>query len=252
MPNQKPAWIKFLATVGVLALIVPACAALYVYPNIKLHLDAKFKARDDAFYWKTPVPLSDSTRAPAKGEPIAYAGVAFSAPWELSASSAPRVMNSHWAFIDFETGLRMTLVTVAPGEAVHVTVELPKGGDAGAQYPFDITVPNYEDMRETLFSTPATVRIFTSRAKAAAAADALTRKWELTQNHNDGIFTVNGPECRGFQIGSLVTSDWGIRLLLYTGKRNVQIRIGKQHPDVGPPVTQADVNLIVQTLRDAD
>jgi hypothetical protein len=252
MPNQKPAWIKLLAVVGVMALIVPACAALYLYPNIKLSLNAKFMARDDAFFWKTPVPLRDTSIAAAKGEPVTCAGVTFSAPWELAAGVAPRVINSHWVSIEFETGVRMTVVTTAHGETVHDMVPRPNDSDGEVKFPFDITVPDYEEMRETLFATPATVKILTSRAKAAEASDMLVRKAMLTQEHAGEIFTVSAPQCRGFQLGAAVVSDRGIQLFLYSDKRNVQIRIGKPRPDVGLTVTQADVNLIVQTLRDAE
>ena len=227
--NPKPAGINALVGLGVFVVAFAIALGIYFLPNLNLYGGGRVFSHDSPLLWKTPVPLRDFSVAQPKGVPITVAGVTFSAPWELAADRPLRIVSSDWAIAYYQPRLSVSVATSVPQESER-----------------------YENMRRVLSSTPASLQVWTSRANAKAEFNALVAKTFLLPSHADEIFEAESSQFRGFQMGTTAVTYWGMEIFLCSDAKFVRLTITKPRPDIGAPVTQAEVNLIVQTLREAD
>ena len=224
--NPKPAGINALVGLGAFVVVSAIALGIYFLPNLNLYGGGRVFSHDSPLLWKTPVPLRDFSVAQPKGVPITVAGVTFSAPWELAADRPLRIVSSDWAIAYYQPRLSVSVATSVPQESER-----------------------YENMRRVLSSTPASLQVWTSRANAKAEFSALFAKKFLLPSHVDEIFETESPQFRGFQMGTTAVTYWGMEIFLCSDAKFVRLTITKPRPDIGTPVTQAEVNLIVQTLR---
>ena len=198
--------------------------------------------------WVKPIQLADTTMSTPSGGPLHYAGVTFSVPWSDVNTEKVRKMPGG-VLLAFRSDHGMLIQTDPPDIMINSVRKGAKGNHIFEEFNGVPVRTDYELERELANITPASFTLGMSKQSAIFGNILLELKGiTLTTLRASDIFVVSTPEFIGFQYGQPGSSARAIQLHLMNNIRRINIVLG-EHETSPPIVTQADINLIIQTLR---
>jgi hypothetical protein len=248
MADKKPGWIKGLAALGVVAAATPLFVVI-AWPRIHAYVEALTIGRDTPAVWHKPVALDDESIALAVGAPLEYAGVTFSAPWQVLVD-APARDGKNFATVHFRPSIDMTILYDKHGDVARSVSGVPQPPNMSPTEGVPVPALEFEMDREVLNATPSNIRLWSPRAKIDAQMALLQMKASQVTTFSTGdMHTLATPRFRGFQLSSVEKTRKVIQISLYNDDEIVYLSLFERYPATEPGITQGDVNLIVQTLR---
>jgi hypothetical protein len=242
MPNKKPWWIWAMAAVGVLVLASPLLLYL-VWPRVRAVGTARMFGREQPCLWNTPAPLPDTSTSTAQGQSISFSGVTFNLPWN-DLSNQRDVKQLRMLVLGFDSGQSIGLYVGGPAPAF---LDSP---DAAPNAGTDPQMKAFQQERSIAQSTPSEVRLWGPRQPDLEAL--VWKSFRMGNCKQPEVFSVSTPDFKGFQYGMIQPGNWNtsVEIRLYSPSHTVVFHL--QGAYSRPPVaTQADINLIVQSLREA-
>ena len=199
-----------------------------------------------------PQPLPDSTVNPAEGMSLARFGYAFEVPWKDL--DGIRDFDSGSA-MSFKSGRRVMFM----GPKAHVdrikTIfesSAGSGKDPRSVLGARTLSSNYEFVRASLETDPTRASLLTPTNEIIRASILLLIKYSESTGFKSGLYGLESAGFRGFQKGSPATGENGATLQLFDADdHEIEIHVATANPTLAP-VTQADLNRILQTLRRID
>ncbi len=220
------------------------------------------------------VELREPTVAPS-GQKLSYSGVEFAVPWKdfdgAQERSAPEDVT-----LTFRSGIKMRIVRAPLNEFVsgftpgneHAGLEMACSPERSMAFELvcrswqtsprsseaifgkETTESDYVFLKRVFEATPDKIdRLRISSEDLQRDAILLAHKGAMmADGRRFSLFSVAGPGFKGFQEGSPKTPPTGVSLMLFDEQGAVYIDIG-QKTTTGTSLSQADINLIVQTLR---
>jgi len=242
MPNKKPWWIWALAALGVLVLASPLLVFL-IWPRIERVALARFYGHDQPCLWNTLTALPDLSISPSRGQTLSYSGIAFNVPWDdlVGERRIEQLAMDSW---NFHSG---QLIRVYVGGPEPVFMD---GGLSTAKTGVDPEMKAFELERSIAQSTPSRVHLW--GPQQAELGFMLTKSLRMDRCERPEVFYISTPTFKGFQYGIPKPGRWdstvGVRL--FSTSRTIIFNFQGAYPH-SPVATQADINLIVQSLREA-
>jgi hypothetical protein len=244
---MTPTWVKSLAAVGVVAALL--FLTLLALGTLKLRrIDAAVGARVMAHRWpclrNTPVALTDTSASPARGGQIAFAGVTFSVPWNDLASEHDR-KEFGMLVLKFDSGETINVVVTGPAPKL---LDLTQGSVEPGNDP---EMKAFELERAIANTTLDDIRIWRQSDRAATLFNVKAIRVDSCKQAE--IFSISTPQFRGFQYGTPRPGVWDskLELRLFSSSHIVVFDFPGAYPHA-PLATQADINLIAQSLREMD
>jgi hypothetical protein len=202
--------------------------------------------------WATPVPLTDTTVSQPQGAPVSYCGYTFNIPWTDLNTGRSGPSDGSTAFLVFRSNHAVVLMT-SPANVLVDSMSNSAPGRRNRDIVFGAEMPrtDYEFKLAALSLTPARFAWFTPKREAIRDFILLMSKaMDMQPKSGADIFRFETPQFRGFQIGKPGTAAQIVQLELYS--RDAQLKFIFGEPQASPPtVSQADINLIVHTIRPA-
>jgi hypothetical protein len=243
MQNKKTKWLWILVAVGVLVCVSPFLAYL-AWPRIEKVTYARMYGYREPCLWKTPVELSDLSTSPAKGKSISYSGVTFDLPWN-DLKNQRDVEKLGILVLGFDSGQSVAVYVGGPAPAF---LDMP---DAVPRAGTDPEMKAFKQERSIAQSTPSRVRLW--GPGQPDLGPLLWKSLRMDSCKHSEVFSISTPGFKGFQYGVPQPGVWSanVEVRLYSPSHTVVFHIQGAYPT--PPVaTQADINLIVQSLREAN
>ena len=241
MSERNPVVVWFTAATLLLVVL-----GWYFGPAAWTMFQDRKLARENPALLEVPKQLTDLRQSAASGPTLSYMGYTFRTPWgevdetkqKLFAGVAAIPFKSHTALVvfgaaGFTSGIKKTAsdkqVDLAPLKSVF--------GDSFAS--------DYDFTKAQLESVPGQTGLFTSKQELARHSMFLMMK-AIATPANGPIYYVQNGDMRGFQYG-----EPGHRLMvqLFGKHRGVEIVFPTQAN--GAPISQEDVNCVIQSLRPA-
>jgi len=242
-----PKVLKILIGIGIVAAII-AVPAIIFFAQIGGIAYAHYFAHGTPSVWVKPIPLTDSAMSPAAGSPLHYAGVTFSVPWtDLNTDKVKKLDDG--VLFGFRSDHGILINNDPPDVMINSVRRGTKGKHIFEDFNGAPVRTDYEFERALANITPTSFSL-TMAKQSAIFGNILLMEKGATMNRirASDIFSVTTPEFVGFQYGRPGSSARAIQIHLFNNIRRVNIVIG-EHETTPPIVTQADINLIVQTLR---
>jgi hypothetical protein len=242
MPNRKPWWIWALVAVGVFVLASPLLIFL-IWLRIETVAKARMWAYDQPCLWNTPSAIPDLSISPVQGQSISFSGVTFDLPWN-DLSNQRDLKKVGMLVLGFDSGQSIALYVGGPAPAF---LDMP---DAAPRAGTDPQMKAFQQERSIAQSTPSRVRLWGS--PQSEFEWVLVKSFRMDNCNRPEVFSVSTPGFKGFQYGMIQPGNWNTsaEIRLYSPSHTVVFHLQGAYPR--PPVaTQADINLIVQSLREA-
>ena len=208
-------------------------------------------ARKQPVVWTMPAQLSDLSVSRASGKRLSYFGYEFEVPWDDIDQERTRVIGTNKAIIAFRSGNAISFWCGTPDELMR---NLQDGGkinqrDLAQLLGSEAVRSDYAFKSAILDITPASFSLFTPKRRAIQLGTLFTMKAVvLPPGAESGLFFVSTKEFKGFQYGRTQNPPRHLSVELFKSDGHVDIMFGQKVN--GPTViSQSDVNLIVQSLR---
>lgn len=199
----------------------------------------------------TPTELPDSSVSRTIGRKLSYFGYEFEVPWDDIDESKSRVVGGNRAIICFRSGNVLSVWSGSPHEFVATALSSGKidreifrqmYGDAALQ-------SDYAFHRIMLEATPNKITPFVPKRQAVSESVLMLMKAISAPRCADsGIFAVRAGEFKGFQYGRPQNAASYLNVDLYSDSGSLDFIFGHKN-DAAAPLTQGDVNRILQTLH---
>lgn len=242
-----PKWSRISLRFVITLVAVGAYVYLFGTQNAAA-LMSRYKFRNMPEAKEIPVPLRNLSISPAPHSKLSHCGYEFELPWDdvdgqKSRSKGPvsvTVFRSGDAFWfscfppkDFVNGVMMISHLDAPNFARVY-------GEQAAESDYDF----YSLM---LSMTPASLRPFEPRSRAARDMVLLTMKVIAMPRADSGLFSVQTPHFRGFQFGDPAARPSRVSDELYADDGGVNL-IFFQH-NSAPAISQPQINRILESIK---
>jgi hypothetical protein len=209
-------------------------------------------ARDEPALWTKPIALTDLSISQSQGEKISYFGYQFEVPWDDIDREKTKILGDKIAVVVFHSGNVISFWSQDPyglisrlradGKIDRASLEQTFGKEA-AQSDYDFT-------RVMLETTPDSFSILMPKMEAIHHGSFFMMKVAIVPLDADSrIFSISTEQFRGFQFGRPPqVSPKHVRVELFHDDEHVDIGFG-QKPGGSTAVSQADVNLVVQSVH---
>lgn len=220
---------------------------LFIYgPAVSFLIRTKWKFRNSPDLWIVPKPLS-LPPSPAAGGTVSYFGYEFTSPLpkpELARKADYAVV------LNFSDCAGMAIFRPSP-ETEPLAVlrqQAAKGNqDVVAIFGADATRSGYALRSKILNLTPANLQFFSSRQEMVADSILLTIKAIDSKRFENGLYSFDTAQMRGFQEGNLST---GAVIQAFDAYDHILTLTVRTKPGASC-FTQSDLNLILASLRPA-
>ena len=234
-------------------------------------LEARYVAWKIPVVKMTPVELPDQTIAQGAGRKLACFGYEFEVPWEIDEAKSQELEQYNpqprkEQFIEFRSGSRLTVFRIAPREFVNRFLSTGKTflgapfllvgwaypGAPKALYGEDVLQSDYSWKERILETTPDKVGLLTSGKEAAASALLLVIKGIMMPGGSEsGMYRIRTGDFRGFQFGD-PRSRKPLILEIYNEEGGFAFLFAQRKNSSEPPIPQAEINSIIQSVRKSD
>jgi len=196
-----------------------------------------------------PQPLKDTTASSAEGMAFSRFGYEFEIPWkDLSKINDYKTAAS----IFFKSG-RVVMFMDPKQQIDRIKImneeAAKKGRDLQAVFGSEIVASNYQFVKAALSMTPNQVSMFKPGNEAARDLILLGNKGTEIVNAESGLYSVEANGFRGFQKGDPSRGEGRTLLELFDDQDHELVLMISTGNRTTAPVTQADVNCILQTLH---
>lgn len=199
---------------------------------------------------KTPTELQDQSIAQGLARKLAYFGYEFEVPWEVDETKSKQV--GQMQLVAFRSGNALLVSRIAPKEFVNAFLSSEKSDTAGlkALYGEDVLKSDYLLMERVLEATPDKVGLLTPRSEAVGSAMlVLIKGIMMPLGGESGIYRIRTGDFRGFQFGDPRRRSRSIDLEIYNEDGGFGFIFTQRPNGAAPPITQAEINRVVQSLR---
>ncbi|MGA3300747.1 MAG: hypothetical protein ABSD87_11710 [Candidatus Acidiferrales bacterium] len=194
-----------------------------------------------------PVDLTDLRINPAAGTNLTYLGFSFEIPWsDVVESKTVGKMQ----LVRFRSGM-VIIISRIPPRAFVTSVAEKAGGeqDLKRAYGDEVTSSDYNFYQMMLNTTPKSVKPFGSRQAATRSELILLIKAiAVPEPGESGIFSLRTSHFEGFQYGNPGVNPKRILIDLFDELGGTEIMVACGATGCSPPITQADLNRISQSL----
>lgn len=153
--------------------------------------------------------------------------------------------------VAFRSGNALLVSRGAPKEFVNDFVSMGKGDPANlrALYGEDVLQSDYSFKERILETTPDKVGLFTPRREAVRNAMLLILKGVMMHSAESGIYRIRVGDFRGFQFGDPRSRPRSLEVEIYDDDGGMYFMFSQRGNSAEPPITQAEINGILQSLR---
>jgi hypothetical protein len=197
-----------------------------------------------------PIPLSNTSISQEKGTTENFFGYQFEVPWQ----EGEKKQRDSIAVLFSHSGQEAVMFFDPGGERgfIRMLKETPglQVGYLNPVYGRENVQSDYEFVRAALNTTPSQLSLFLPWSKEVYAANLLRMKEVFLLEQQDGLYSFEFGQLRGFQQGDPVRDKNVVVEAYDAGDRKFKfIFSSKSGPNGG--MTQPDVNRVLQTLRPA-
>lgn len=213
-------------------------------------LQTRRMARQMPIVKSVPVELQDLTVSTVKGKKLSFQGAEFEVPWDDIDEQKTRTVGN-WAVIQFQSG-RSILLCVGTSDMFLKGLSKDKTPDPevfAKIYGPQVLKSDYALYDALYKTTPSQITLTTPSSRAAGLGVALMLKAIMPPTTDWAIFRVQSSGAKGFQLGNPARRPKKMCLELFTGDAEYEINITQDMAGATPPVTQAELNRIIQTVH---
>lgn len=240
---------RFLVTLAIASLLCIAYLWFFGVATM-LSLEARYIGWKTPIVRKTPTELPDQSIAQVSGRKLTYFGYEFEVPWEVEDAKSKQI--GKMQLISFRSGNTLLVSRGAPKEFVNDFLSTGKADSPGlrALYGEDVLQSDYSLKERILEATPDEVGLFTSRNDAVGSAMLLIIKGVMMpRGAQSGIYRIRTGNFRGFQFGDPQSRPKSLDIEIYNEDGGLGFIFSQRENSSEPPLTQAEINRIIQSLR---
>lgn len=224
--------------------------ALFFGTQTFFALQTRRMARQMPIVESVPVELEDLTVSTAKGKKLSFQGVEFEVPWDDLDEQKTRIVGK-WAVIYFRSGRNILLCV---GTSDMFLNGLSKDKAPAPEVFAKIYGPQvlksdyalYDALHKT---TPSQITLSTPSNRAAGLGVMLMVKAIMPPTTDWAIYRVRSSGVKGFQLGNPGRRPKKMCLELFAEDGEYEINIIQDGAGAIPPITQAELNRIIQTVH---
>lgn len=213
-------------------------------------LEAKYIAWKTPLVKRIPTELPDQSIAQVPGRKLTYFGYDFEIPWEIDNAKSRQA--GEMQLVALRSGNTLLVSRMAPREFVNSFLSTGKADSASlkALYGEDILQSDYLLKQRILEVTPDEVGLFTPRKQAVGSAMLLIVKGIMMPFGADsGIYRIRTGAFQGFQFGDPRSRPRSLDLEIYNEDGGLGFIFTQRDNSSEPPITQAQINRVIQSLR---
>lgn len=254
MGGQKPMskGVRILLILGSLAVF----GAIYLWffsIATMFVIETRYIAWKAPIVKKAPVELTDLSISQAPGRKLSYLGYEFEVPWD-DVDEDKTKQTGKMQVIAFRSGNAILFSKMPPKEFVNTFLSMTKENATGlrAIYGEDALQSDYSFTRLILETTPESVTLLGSRKDSVGSAMLLVIKGiMIPRGGESGIFRIRTSKLQGFQYGNPQSRPKSMEVTLFGDDGGIAFLFAQKEKGPGLPITQAEINRVVQTLREA-
>jgi hypothetical protein len=230
--------------------------AVYIWffgPQTFFALQTRKIGRQIPIVKSTPVELEDLSVAQAKGEKLSFLEASFEVPWDDVVEEKTRIVGN-CSLIRFHSGNSVVLCVGQPNEFMNDMFR-DKNAEPGLftrTYGKDVLRSDYTLMKAIYETTPSNINLFTPSSRAAGLASVMVIKALAPPTTDWAIYNVRSKDFWGFQLGNPARQPAKMCLQLYSDDIEFEISLEQEKNGPRPPISQADLNRIIQSAHKAD
>jgi hypothetical protein len=244
-----PKWMRILATLGVVVIVVGIYLSFFGIQTMSALL-VRYQLRKLPDVAKTPVALTDLSISSVPHKKVAYSGYEFELPWDdideqKSKASGPIQITA------FHSGNVFWFSTFPPKEFVS---GIMKESNLDAQsfrrlYGDEAFESDYGFHKKMLLTTPSEITPFVSRKQAVAGQMLLLIKATSMPKADSGIFSIQAPDFEGFQFEDPRTRPFRITDELYSDGGGIDLIFLQKAGGSAPTISQPEINRVIQSIH---
>lgn len=242
--------VAIVLGIPVLLVFVLGLYAYFLGPQTMAIFVHKKPPEEAPALYAVPVPMEVTPGCSAKGEPLAYLGWKFVAPWKRIEKADSREV---LARITFNSGQTIVL-TGKPQDSAGLPAKTPGSDESVTESTEALetalglgTIESYEFNKHVLDATPESLSLFMPREEALRLATLLTLKSIMVPNLGYPLYSFESGTARGFQIGSPGT-DRILLMVFGPAEQRIDVMLAMEKQATGN-ITQEDVNCLIRSLR---
>jgi len=196
---------------------------------------------------KTPAELPDQSIAEVAGRKLTYFGYDFDVPWDIDETKSKQI--GQMQLVAFRSGNSLVISRSGPKEFVTTFLHSNPAG-LRALYGENVFQSDYS-LKELIFEvTPNKVGLLTPRREAVGDAMLLVMKGIMIPRGGESdIYRIRTGDFRGFQFGDPRNRLRSLTVEIYDGDGGLGFIFTQSPNDSAPPITQAVINRVIQSLR---
>jgi hypothetical protein len=213
-------------------------------------LQTRYMARRMPIVESVPIELEDLTVSTAKRRKLSFQGAEFEVPWNDIDEQKTRIVGK-WAVIYFQSG-RSIILCVGTSDMFLKGLSKDKTPDPAVFariYGPQVLKSDYALYDALYKTTPSQITLTTPSNRAAGLGVSLMVKAIMPPTTDWAIFRVQSNGAKGFQLGNPARRPKKMCLELFTEDAEYEINISQDGAGVTPPITQAELNRIIQTVH---
>lgn len=213
-------------------------------------LEARYVGWKMPIVRRTPTELPDQSITEAPCQKLNYFGYEFEVPWEIDEAKSKQ--GGEMQLVALRSGNSLLVSRIPPKEFVNGFLSMGKADLASlrALYGGEVLQSDYSLKQQILEATPEKVGLLTPRRKAAGTAMLLVIKGIMMPNGAEsGIYRIRAGDLRGFQFGDPRSRPKSIDLEIHNEEGGFGFIFAQRQNGSEPPITQADINRVIQSLR---
>lgn len=198
-----------------------------------------------------PIELPDHLLSAARGTRLSFRGVEFEVPWSDVDDAHTRLIGN-WALIAFRSN-KAIILCVNPPNSFIAGMSKDKTVDPelfSVLYGREVLRSDYTLKKAIFETTPSQVNLFTPENRAIGLSSVILIKAIMPPTTDWQIYKISSGELQGFQLGDPVRRPQKICLELFGKDIEFEINITQTSKGPTPPITQSEVNRIIQTLAE--
>jgi len=198
-----------------------------------------------------PVPLSDTSLPPDQGTTLTAFGYQFEVPWKMN-----EVKRKATIIESFQSESGQEILSLwdpfSKKGGAKIMRETPGGTSPAMAMVYGPTAiqSDYDFEQAIAFATPAQLSFFMPRVKEVRAGVFLLLKPLVTTDAETGFYSFQTEHLRGFQNGDPAKAKNVIVKAFDVEDRIFEFIFSNKSAGTGS-ITQADINMVMQTLRPA-
>lgn len=180
---------------------------------------------------------------------VSYLGYEFDVPWEDADDKNTQILENKVVF-RFESGNDITFSILPPRQLVNkVLSSADEEGIFPQSLGEQVLQSDYNLTRQILETTPSKISLFAPRKEAVIALDMLMLKAKDMPPADSGLFSYRANHYRCLQFGSPEARPRSFSVHMYSDVHTLVLEFTQVPGGTAAPVSQADVDSIVRSVR---